>query len=186
MRFEFVLSFVMTGINLGVKYRLMLFSKYGFISRVLCARAFVYMLVGICSLCNKFALLCRLSFAQAICKAVGTVCINYDVSYCSSLLRVLYKAGNSLPSGGLPAFREGPCCIVSGFCTSITLVGAPLNETFLQSELTLKNRGYYGEADNGSSRRWFLDHPEDGGGNFLRNVRFCIPNHVTLCTKGPK
>jgi hypothetical protein len=79
----------MTGINLGVKYRLMLFSKYGFISRVLCARAFVCMLVGISSVCKKFALLCRLSYAHAISKAVGTGCINYSVSYCSSSFRVL-------------------------------------------------------------------------------------------------
>jgi uncharacterized membrane protein YcjF (UPF0283 family) len=54
MRLEFVLLFVMTVINLGVKYRLMLFSKYGFISRVLCARAFVYVLIGISSVCKKF------------------------------------------------------------------------------------------------------------------------------------
>jgi len=79
----------MTGTNLGVKYRLMLVSKYGFISRVLCARAFVCMLIGISSVCNKFALLCRLSYAQAIYKAVGTACINYGVPYCSSFLQVL-------------------------------------------------------------------------------------------------
>jgi len=46
------------------------------ISRVLFARAFVSMLVGISSVCKNFALLCRLSFAQAICKAVGTACTN--------------------------------------------------------------------------------------------------------------
>jgi hypothetical protein len=79
----------MTGINLGLKYRLMLFSKYGFISRVLCARAFVYMFVGISSVCKNVARLCRLSCAQAICKAVGTACIIYGVYYCSSSLRVL-------------------------------------------------------------------------------------------------
>jgi len=38
MRFEFVLLFAMTGVNLGVKYRLVLFSKYGFIS-LFCVRA---------------------------------------------------------------------------------------------------------------------------------------------------
>lgn len=67
----------------------MLFSKYDSVSRVLCARAFVYILVGISSVGKKFALLGRLSYAQAICKAVGTECINYGVSYCSSSLRVL-------------------------------------------------------------------------------------------------
>jgi hypothetical protein len=60
---------------------------------------------------------------------------------------------------------------------------APLNETFRQSELTRKNGGFCSEADKDSTVRWILDYPEDEGGNFLRNIRFCIPNHVTLCTK---
>jgi hypothetical protein len=53
----------MTAVYLGMKYRLMLVSKYGFIPLALCARSFVYMLVGISSVCKKFVLLCRLPYA---------------------------------------------------------------------------------------------------------------------------
>ena len=79
----------MTGINLGVICRLMQFPKYGFISRVFCVGAFVCMLVGISYVCKKFALLCRLPYAQVTCKAVGTACIKYGISYYSFSLWVL-------------------------------------------------------------------------------------------------
>ena len=76
--------FVATGVNLGAKYRLMLFYKHGFVYRVLCMRAFMCLLVRISSVCKKFALFYRLSLAQAICKAVGTACTNYGLTYSSS------------------------------------------------------------------------------------------------------
>jgi hypothetical protein len=116
MRFEFVLV-------LGVKDRLMLFYKYGSLSRVLRVRAFLYVLVGI----SSFLLLVRNLLSWVVFPMRRRYAKLWALhvlitTFLTAVLRFGFykKQGILYRLGGLPTFREGSCCIVSGFCASIT------------------------------------------------------------------